>query len=794
MTFPQMPQDRKYRIAIWTPLPPLKTGIADYVAELLPYLVENFDLEIFVDDSYRVAADLTNTYKVFSYREYGTRERDQPFDLNIYQMGNNQHHIFIYDQALKNPGLVVLHDLSLSFMLYHYYAGLRNDLALFKKEFLFSEGEAALARFSRLYDLGDNGAVMDFFSDHHMLRRLVGRNYAVLSHLEYCAKVAQTKYGATRAYSMYLGSPDPMLEMPGMSKQQARQQLDIPEDHFVMGVFGHLQPNKQNEVVLRALDKIKARHANTKIMFVGELNRALNYDQYIKDLIQKLNLGNHVRLTGFVPRSEMQKYYLASDVIVNLRYPSFGQMSATLSRGIATGRPAIITDLPEWRFFPESFCWRVPAEDTDGREIANLVLRLIEDSALLEQRSASAREFFLEAGTSQKAAENLTRIVGDVVQNNPGQVALAEQLLESPGRAEIIQTAFENWDRLRAGGELRYKFERVRKTPILGPILFALFVFATNLIYARKIRRAEWSLYKTLVDETIRQEMEAKEVKNIHRRIDGEVGRLDDELDELDGKAKLLEEEIISEFELEPIRIWDNPLGNIAGYRPRQQGQATNEDSAEVYYLALEQAFRGSEEAIGKRQLKVLAEIKSYVALEAKDRILDVGCGRGEFLSLLQSEGLHPIGIDSNRMLVRSLQEKGFETHAKDLFEYLSSIPDGTLKGITAFHVVEHLGHDQNMKFFSLAHQKLASGGFIYLETPNPLCTESLSRFYTDPTHKYPIQPFQLSFLLEYNYFRKVRLLFLEPMKTRGALSSERWITLYQDYGVLATKLQENIN
>jgi O-antigen chain-terminating methyltransferase len=93
------------------------------------------------------------------------------------------------------------------------------------------------------------------------------------------------------------------------------------------------------------------------------------------------------------------------------------------------------------------------------------------------------------------------------------------------------------------------------------------------------------------------------------------------------------------------------------------------------------------------------------------------------------------------------------------------------------------------MAFLSLANKKLASGGFIYLETPNPLCLESLSRFYTDPTHQRPIQPFQLSFLLEYNYFKKLKLLFLEPVRTRGTLSSERWITLYQDYGVLASKV-----
>jgi glycosyltransferase involved in cell wall biosynthesis/2-polyprenyl-3-methyl-5-hydroxy-6-metoxy-1,4-benzoquinol methylase len=764
----QIPQLQKYRIAIWTPLPPLKTGIADYLAELLPYLVENFDLEIFVDDSYNVADDLLRSFKIFPYQQYAEREQIHPFDLNIYQMGNNEYHSYIYEQALKIPGLVVLHDLSLSFMLYHLYAGLRNDLASFRNELLFSEGADALKKFNRFYNSGDNEAIMDFFSDHHMLRRLVGRNYAMLSHLDYSAEVARQKYGAKHAYSMYLGSPDPTLEVPGISKREARQQLNISDDQFVVGIFGHLQPNKQNDVMLRALARIKAGHPRALVVFVGEVNRSLNYDQYIKDLIQKHNLGEHVRLTGFVSRKDMQMYYLASDVIVNLRYPSFGQMSATLSRGIATGRPAIITDLPEWRFFPENFCWHVPAEDTEGKELARLVVRLMENPAELDQRGQAARDFYLQTGTSQKAAENLQKIVCDIIENIPKQVTLEEQPVITASRSEIVNTAFEEWDRLRAGGKFRYKIEKIRRVPLIGPLLFAAFVFFANLIQAREIRRAEWSLNKTFLDG-----ISGIEAKN--KTASDEIAKL--------------AEETRSEYMPASVRVLDDPLGSIAGYQSRKPGQGKAEDTDEIFYNALEQAFRGSEEIVRKRQLSALDEIKSYGKLEIGDSILDVGCGRGEFLSLLQGMGVRPIGVDANRVIVRELQEKGFEAYAQDIFEYLSSVPDGTFKGITAFHVIEHLTHDQNMAFLSLANKKLAVGGFIYLETPNPLCLESLSRFYTDPTHQRPIQPFQLSFLLEYNYFKKLKLLFLEPIRTRGTLSSERWITLYQDYGVLASKV-----
>jgi glycosyltransferase involved in cell wall biosynthesis/2-polyprenyl-3-methyl-5-hydroxy-6-metoxy-1,4-benzoquinol methylase len=770
----QIPQPPKYKIAVWTPLPPLKTGIADYIAELLPFLNRDFDLEIFVDDSYVVDAGIAKTYKVFSFREYGERAKTAEFDLNIYEMGNNHHHIYIYEQAIRTPGLAVLHDLSLSFMLYHHYAGLNNDITTFRNEFLFSEGAEALAQFDRIYSTGDNEAIMELFSRHHMLRRLMGRSYAVLSHLEYSTEVAREKYGAQYAYTMYLGSPDPTLELPGVSKEEARRQLGVSSEQFVIGVFGHLQPNKQNEVMLRALAKIKSKYSHAFVTFVGKLNNAMNYDHFITDLVQKLDLTGNVRFTGFVNREDMQKYYLASDVVVNLRYPSFGQMSATLSRGIATGRPAIITDLPEWRFFPESFCWRVPAKDEEGSMLADLVIRLIENPRELDERGKAAREFYLAAGTTQRAADNMRRIILEVLEKNPKDVSLDLEPIHLRSRAEITTAAFEEWDRLRAGGNKRYLFEKIRRIPLLGPPVFVGLVLLANVYYAREIRRAEWVLRKTLVDGVA--------------SVDLRNTAIHEDVVEFGVKIKSLTEETRNEYEPDPIRILNNPLGEIAGYRPRRPKSGVDQDSDESFYISLEQAFRGSAETILQRQKQVLNEIRSYVQLEKDVPVLDVGCGRGEFLSLLRNEGVNPIGVDANQILIQHLREKGYEAHASDIFDYLESIPNDTIKGITAFHVIEHFTHDQSMKFLALAYRKLAAGGFIYLETPNPLCSDSLSRFYTDPTHQRPIQPFQLSFLLEYNYFDNLRVIFQQPVRTRGSLSNERWITLYQDYGILASK------
>jgi SAM-dependent methyltransferase len=146
--------------------------------------------------------------------------------------------------------------------------------------------------------------------------------------------------------------------------------------------------------------------------------------------------------------------------------------------------------------------------------------------------------------------------------------------------------------------------------------------------------------------------------------------------------------------------------------------------------------------------------------------VVDLGCGRGGFIALLKEQGYRPIGVDTNQAMVADLQQQGFEVYARDALEFLANTPDNSLGGVTALHLVEHFEHKQILALLTLACQKLAPGGFIYLETPNPLCPDSLGRFYADPTH--------------------------QPVPSRGAFSDERWMTLYQDYGVLATKEKDN--
>lgn len=179
-----------------------------------------------------------------------------------------------------------------------------------------------------------------------------------------------------------------------------------------------------------------------------------------------------------------------------------------------------------------------------------------------------------------------------------------------------------------------------------------------------------------------------------------------------------------------------------------------------AFYAAFEERFRGSREAIRQRLLPYLPLLREAGAGTPGRPLLDLGCGRGEWLELLRDEGLAARGVDSNEVCTRACRDLGLVAHTGDLFEYLRDVPDGTLGAVTAIHVIEHFPLPAILQFIADAHRSLAPGGLLVLETPNP---ENLlvgaCNFYTDPTHVRPLPPPALAFFVENGGFAAPRIL-----------------------------------
>jgi len=187
-------------------------------------------------------------------------------------------------------------------------------------------------------------------------------------------------------------------------------------------------------------------------------------------------------------------------------------------------------------------------------------------------------------------------------------------------------------------------------------------------------------------------------------------------------------------------------------------------------YFLFENRHRGSLEEIKKRQEVYLPIFKERFTPSGGTNavtpsiVLDVGCGRGEFLELLREHGVPAKGIDSNEDMVHFCQGRGLDVEHANALAYLQSQPDDSLGGIIACQVIEHLHLEDLIEFIKLCHQKLERGGRAVFETVNPLSLlVSATNFYLDLSHVRQVHPVALQFLAEAVGFTNTELKFLAP-------------------------------
>jgi ubiquinone/menaquinone biosynthesis C-methylase UbiE len=179
-------------------------------------------------------------------------------------------------------------------------------------------------------------------------------------------------------------------------------------------------------------------------------------------------------------------------------------------------------------------------------------------------------------------------------------------------------------------------------------------------------------------------------------------------------------------------------------------------------YLYFENKFRGNTEEIKRKQRFYLKHIEQSSCLEDNSLVLDLGCGRGEWISLIKEKfHLNATGIDLNENMVNHCIENGLNAKCMDMFEYLNSVEDESVSVITLFQVAEHLTFSQLNYLISEAYRILKKKGIIIIETPNPLnLIVGSANFYLDPTHKQPIHPKLLGFYMEMKGFMKQETLY----------------------------------
>src|SRR2546423_385027 len=225
-----------------------------------------------------------------------------------------------------------------------------------------------------------------------------------------------------------------------------------------------------------------------------------------------------------------------------------------------------------------------------------------------------------------------------------------------------------------------------------------------------------------------------------------------------------------------------------------QNAANVTNDLMDLLYSSLEDQFRGSRADI-KEGFRAYLPILQ--AANISDRIVDVGCGRGEWLEVLRNEGLVARGIDVNKISLRECSELQLDVTEADALDHLQSLSDRSLNCVTAFHLVEHLSLQNLVRLIDESLRVLRPAGLFIIETPNPEnVTVATCNFYFDPTHRNPLPALTMKCILESRGFSRLEILELHPMLAERLKETDELTRRFNqyfygpmDYAIVARKL-----
>jgi len=323
---------RGSQFAMFTPLPPVRTGVAHYASMLIPALSNEIDLEVISEPPTANGEPRTA----------------------IYQLGNNPHHAWIYEAAMKYPGVIVLHDMVLHHLIVEMTLA-RGDVEGYVSALEANHG-AAGAAWARGRAAGLHSEMGNFLLPASI--DVANRSRAVIVH---------NHYAADRLRSFGVQTPIHVVPHPYVPQ-------DIPRGgrKFLAGLFGFLTSAKRSEVVLEALRRARAINPDVRLLVVGEPAPNIDKAAFAADGIV---------FTGYVPDEEFANHFGEVDRIVNLRYPSAGETSGTLIRAFDAGKPVAVSDYAQFAELPDVCVNRIPLGEGEVEALTRFLSQNLPDTS-----------------------------------------------------------------------------------------------------------------------------------------------------------------------------------------------------------------------------------------------------------------------------------------------------------------------------------------------------------------------------------------------------------------------------
>ncbi len=392
------------RIAWVSPMPPERTGIADYSAALLPHLAGHLEvLDVYTNEASSNPGSFTNWHPIDELlRRWAT------YSMCVYQLGNSSDfHSKIYELAVRCPGVVVLHD----YFLHHLIAGMtigQGDFRTYLREFIYARGSAGA---TTAYRVARDQAPMPLFSES-LSARLLDVAVGVIVHSRHALEL--TRAYRPQARSAYVPAPLGQ-EQPD---QLSRTELGLPDDAFIVTIAGTPNSAKRSGTLLRAISTLVDDFPALYCAIVGDVLADADCSDLPGVRSRLVPVGFQPSLTRFLA------YLQASDLIINLRYPSVGEASALALRAMALAKPIIVSDTGWYSELPSDTCTRLTHtgdEQMDARLLANLIAYAIGHPEAMHLQGRLGQQYVLKEHSVSRVAETYLGVIGSWLQELYGR-------------------------------------------------------------------------------------------------------------------------------------------------------------------------------------------------------------------------------------------------------------------------------------------------------------------------------------------------------------------------------------
>ncbi len=373
------------RIAYCSPLRPQASGVSDYSEELLPHLARHFEITL-VTDNVTPTNPVLASFSKFDLRELDARAKQ--FDAVVYHIGNAPLYANVYDAALRVRGVIVLHDV----VLHHLRAWQtleRGERARYF-EALRAEYGDAMAEQARA-----NPSSINRF-DYPLHREILQNARGVIVHSEYAARFVRQAAPHVPIAQVPMG----IAIGNEITGDHARAQLNLPRDAFLISAFGEIHPHKRITVALEAFAEFFREHANARLFLIG--SESPNYD--VMPLLRALDIEKVVTRVGFVEMDAYQNFIAASDVCLNLRYPTAGETSASLLRLLAAGKTTFVTRAGAYAELPDDVCVKIEPDAYEKNLLVEYLKVFAEHADARATMGANARAYVKTHHALEQAA------------------------------------------------------------------------------------------------------------------------------------------------------------------------------------------------------------------------------------------------------------------------------------------------------------------------------------------------------------------------------------------------------